>query len=136
MQDRHHEIHKEDVMKIIKSSNVKALFTKAALAGLVAGAAFMAAPQKANAQVAFGIQLGRPGYVARVPVYQQPYVETYNAGYYAAPAPYAYGFDGRRDWDRHEFEERREHEYREHEYREHEYRGGDHDRDHRDWDRR
>ena len=125
MQDTHHEIYKEDVMKIINRNNVKAIFPKAALAGLVAAAAFMAAPQKANAQVAFGIQFGHPGYVARVPVYQQPYVErpyveTYNAGYYA-PAPY--GFDRRRDWERHEFEERRKRESREF-------------RDHREWDRR
>jgi hypothetical protein len=99
-------------------ANVKALFTKAATVAIVAGAAFMAAPQKANAQVAFGIQFGRPAYrrpvyVAPAPVYVQP---SYEARYYAAPRyGFSYGYLEHRDraWDR-----RREFE-----------------RDHHDWDR-
>jgi hypothetical protein len=86
-------------------ANVKALFTKAATVALVAGAAFMAAPQKANAQVAFGIQFGRPiyrrpYYVAPAPVYVRPYA----APVYVGPG-YGYGYyhhdwDRRREWER------------------------------------
>jgi hypothetical protein len=105
-------------MKIANSfklANVKALFTKAAMIGLVAGAAFMAAPAKANAQIAVGIRFGRPiyrrpVYVAPVPIYAGP-------AYGYAPA---YGYDRRPDWDR-------DHRYD---------RGRDFDRDHSDRDHR
>ncbi len=139
------------IANMLRISDVKAHFTKAAIAGLFAGAAFMAAPQKASAQVAFGIEIGHPGYVRRVPVYQQPYVETYAANTFYAPAPYAYaGYDAdrRRDWDRHEFEEHRDFRRDDRDFRrdDRDFRHDDRDfrrddrafrrdDDHRDWDR-
>jgi hypothetical protein len=114
--------HKEDVMKIVNAltnTNVKALFTRTAMAVVVAGAALMATPTKANAQVSFRIRVGRPYYapapiyVAPRPIYVPP-VRVYAPGVYVAPG---YGFPGgyydrradfyrhhdwdrRRDWDR------------------------------------
>lgn len=100
--------------------NVKALLTRAAVAGVVAGAAFLAAPQKANAQVAFGVQFGRPVYrgpVYRGPAYRRPVyaAPVYGPRYYA-PAPvvaYGYGYSPGFGYDRHlawERHERWEHE--------------------------
>ena len=82
------------------TTNLKALLTKAAIAGLVAGAAFMAAPQQANAQVAVGLRFGhaRVGVYAPGPVYAEPY------RYYAPPpvyvAPPVYGYYGGRYYER------------------------------------
>lgn len=104
--------------------NAKAFFTRAAMVGLVAGAAFMATPAKANAQVAFGLRVGhaRVGVYAPGPVYYNPAPVYYNpAPVYAAPA-YGYGYEGYRhdrDWDR----DRRDFDRR------------DYDHDRRDFDR-
>jgi len=86
----------------LKLTNLKALFTKAAMVGLVAGAVFMAAPQKANAQIVFGVRIGhaRVGYIAPAPVYVAPAYGYYGPSYYAAPA-YGYRYD-HRGWDRHD----------------------------------
>ena len=72
--------------------------------GLVAGAAFMAAPAKANAQVAVGIRFGRPIYRRPIyvapPVYVAPVGPAYAYGYgpaYYGPRGYAYDHRG---WDR------------------------------------
>jgi hypothetical protein len=110
------------IVNALTNTNVKALFTRTAMAVFVAGAALMATPAKANAQVSFGIRVGRPHYapapiyVAPRPIYVPP-VRVYAPGVYVAPA---YGYYDRRaefyrhhDWDRHR----------------------DWDRD-RDWDRR
>ena len=100
------------IINAFKNSNLKAFVHKAALAGVIAAAAFMATPQKANAQVGIGIRFGHPGYVARVPVYQAPVYDTpvYGASTnygYVVPTPYAYGYDHGRDWDRHDWDRRR-----------------------------
>jgi hypothetical protein len=91
--------HKEDVMKLtnaITLNTVKTAVTRAAAIALVAGAAFLATPAKANAQVAVGFRAGHvrvgvgiPGPVYAVP---RPY---YPAPRYVAPAP-GYGFYGPR----------------------------------------
>jgi len=94
-------------MKIINGFNLtKAIFPKAALLGLAA-AAFMAAPQKASAQVAIGIHFGhRPVYAAPVPAYVPAYNQPYIADYGFYPqATVVYGSD-RRDWNRREFDHR------------------------------
>ena len=73
------------------TTNLKAILTKTAMVGLVAGAALMAAPQKANAQVAIGIHFGhRPVYVAPAPYYVPPVA--YGPAY-VAPAYGYYGYD-------------------------------------------
>ena len=48
----------------MKLTNVKAMFTKVAMVGLVAGAIALAAPAKADAQVVVGVGFGypHPGY--------------------------------------------------------------------------
>jgi hypothetical protein len=112
MEQRAVQLHKEDVMKIanaLRLSNVKTLFPKAALLGLVAGAAFLAAPQKANAQVAFGVRVGPARvFVAPRPIYVAPR-RYYAPPVYVAPAPvYGYGYYHRdfydRRWDHRRFE--------------------------------
>jgi len=91
--------YKEDVMKLtnaLKLTNVKTAVTRAAAVALVAGAAFLATPAKANAQVAFGFRahhvavgVGLPG-----PVYVGPR-RYYAPPVYVAPAP-VYGYYGPR----------------------------------------
>jgi hypothetical protein len=88
--------HKEDVMKLthaLKLTNVKTTVARAAAVALVAGAAFLATPAKANAQVAFGFRthhvavgVGLPG-----PVYGGP-GRYYAPPVYVAPAP-VYSFE-------------------------------------------
>jgi hypothetical protein len=63
----------------MKITNLKATVAKVFTVGLLAGAVAMAAPQKAEAQVSFGVRVGGPVYAR--PAYRP---------YYAAPAPYAY----------------------------------------------
>ncbi len=47
----------------IKTNGLKGIFTKVLLAGSMAAAVFMAAPQKAEAQrIAVGVQFGHPVY--------------------------------------------------------------------------
>ena len=114
----------------MKPTNAKGMITKAMMVGLAAGAVALAAPQKAQAQVSFGVQVGYP------PVY------TYAPGYYAYPpddyARREYYERLRRErereaWERHEAWERQQAYYRyAYGYRDHDRR--DHD-DHRDWDR-
>jgi hypothetical protein len=91
--------YKEDVMKLIKAlklTNVKTVITRAAAVALIAGAAFLATPAKANAQVAVGFRAGhvRVGVGIPGPVYvaPRPY---YRAPVYVAPAP-VYGYYGPR----------------------------------------
>lgn len=90
------------LINALKFTNLKALFTKTAMVGLVAGAAFMAAPQKANAQVAFGVHFGRPIY--RRPYYAPPvYIAPVGPAYAYGPAYYGYDhryWDRREHWDR------------------------------------
>src|ERR1700737_1737261 len=47
---------------VMKSTNVKAMVAKAMTIGLLAGAVVLAAPAKAQAQIAVGVQLGYPQY--------------------------------------------------------------------------
>jgi hypothetical protein len=65
----------------MKITSLKATVAKVFTVGLLAGAVAMAAPQKADAQVRFGVRIGGPVYVG--PAYR-PYG-------YVAPAPYVYG---------------------------------------------
>ena len=62
----------------MKITNLKAAVAKVFTVGLLAGAVAMAAPAKAEAQVAFGVHIGGP--VVYGPVYRRPYVAPY--GYY------------------------------------------------------
>jgi hypothetical protein len=106
-------MQKEDVMKLtnaLKLNTVKTLTTKAAMVAVLAGAAFLATPTKANAQVAFGVRVGHVGvgYVAPRRYYVAPYERVYAPPVYVAPAP-VYGYygprviyDRRHDWDRHD----------------------------------
>jgi hypothetical protein len=98
---------------VLNFSNAKALITKAAMVGLVAGAALLAAPTKANAQVAFGLRIGhaRVGVYGPGPAYYNPGPVYYGPRpVYVAPA-YGYGYYGapgyRRDWDRRDWDRRR-----------------------------
>jgi len=71
----------------MKITNLKATVGKVFTVGLLAGAVAMAAPQKAEAQVRFGVRFGGPVYVGHP---YRPYV-------YAAPVPYGYyGYGPRR----------------------------------------
>ena len=86
-----------------KLANIRGFVTRAALTGLVAVAAFLAAPGKASAQVAFGVQFGRL-------VYRRPFPAPAPVfgGYYHGPVyayrggfnPYAY--ERRLRWERRE----------------------------------
>jgi len=76
----HLYVAQEVVMKTnsIKTNGLKGIFTKVILAGTLAGAVLMAAPQKAQAQqFAVGVQFGHPVY--RGPVYGP----VYDRGFYA-----------------------------------------------------
>ena len=88
----------------------KGILAKVATVGLLAGAVAMAAPQKAEAQVRFGVRIGGPVYVG--PRYVAPPVYGYYGpqyyghpyyGYYHHPYGYYgrgyYGHEGyRRGW--------------------------------------
>jgi len=63
------ESYEEEVMK---STNVKAMVAKMFTVGLLAAAVVMAAPTKAEAQVAVGVRIGHGPYFA--PAYRRPYV--------------------------------------------------------------
>ena len=94
------ESNEEEVMKI---TNVKAMVAKVFTVGLFAAAVVMAAPTKAEAQVAVGVRIGHGGYYA--PAYRRPYVveaaPVYGPAYYG-PAYYGqrYDYDRREGWDR------------------------------------
>ena len=82
----------------MKITNVKAMVAKMFTVGLLAAAVVMAAPAKAEAQVAVGVRIGPAPYYG--PVYRRPIV--------VAPAPvvgfYGPAFYGPRyGWDRREF---------------------------------
>ncbi len=66
----------------MKISSLKATVAKVFTVGLLAGAVAMAAPQKADAQVSFGVRVGGP-------VYGRPAYRPYP---YVAPVPYGYGY--------------------------------------------
>ncbi len=90
----------------MQMANVKAMVAKMFTVGLLAGAVAIAAPQKAQAQVAFGLRVG-PVVVHGGPVYPAP---VYGYGY-AAPAYGYYGHEGYArpyGWDRREAFDRRE----------------------------
>jgi hypothetical protein len=71
----------------MKISNLKATVAKVFTVGLLAGAVAMAAPQKADAQVSFGVRVGAPVYGR--PAYR-PYVAPAPYGYYGHYAPPRY----------------------------------------------
>jgi hypothetical protein len=63
------DVVQEDVMKTnsIQGFSVKGILTKVVVAGALAGAVLIAAPQKAEAQgFRIGVQIGHPGYYAPV----------------------------------------------------------------------
>ena len=80
----------------LKLNNVKTALTRAAAVALVAGAAFLATPAKANAQVAVGFRAGHVAVGVGIPgrVYAAP-APYYAAPVYVAPAP-VYGYYGPR----------------------------------------
>ena len=96
----------------MKITNVKAMVAKMFTVGLLAAAVVLAAPTKAEAQVAVGVRIGHGPYFA--PAYRRPYfVEPAPVVGFYGPAYYGprYDFDRRRDWDRREdfrHEDRRE----------------------------
>jgi hypothetical protein len=85
----------------MKITNVKAMVAKMFTVGLLAGAVVIAAPNKAQAQVSFGVRVG--------PVYG--FRPAYVAPRYVAPSPIFYGpgfgYD-RAAWFRHQEWERHE----------------------------
>jgi hypothetical protein len=108
------------ITNVLNLANAKALLTRAAMVGLVAGAAFMATPAKANAQVALGLRIGhaRVGVYAPGPAYYNPAPVYYNPGpVYVAPA-YGYAYGYRPDYNR----------YRDHRDFDHDRRDGYRDR--------
>ncbi len=94
------ESYEEEVMK---STNVKAMVAKMFTVGLLAAAVVMAAPSKAEAQVAVGVRIGHGPYFA--PAYRRPYVvePAPVVGFYG-PAYYGprYGWDRRAEFYRHD----------------------------------
>ena len=80
----------------LKRNNLKTIITRAATVALVAGAAFLATPAKANAQAVFGFRAGHVGVRVGIPgpvyVAPRPY---YAPPVYVAPAP-VYGYYGPR----------------------------------------
>ena len=86
----------------MKITNVKAMVAKVFTVGLLAAAVVMAAPTKAEAQVAVGVRIGHGGYYA--PVYRRPYVVEPAPVYgYYGPAYYGPRYDYDRRWDRREY---------------------------------
>ena len=99
------------ISNVLHLADAKTLITRAAMVGLVAGAAFLATPAKANAQVALGLRIGhaRVGVYAPGPAYYNPGSAYYNPApvyynpgpVYVAPAPvYGYGYRHDHDWAR------------------------------------
>ena len=92
-------------MKITKT------ITKWMTGAALAGALLFAAPHKADAQVSFGIRVGRPyygGYYGYRPYYGGYYARpypVYGPGYYAPPYGY-YSPYYRHEWREHEWRER------------------------------
>jgi len=87
----------------MKITNVKAMVAKMFTVGLLAAAVVMAAPAKAEAQVAVGVRIGHGPYFA--PAYRRLYfVEPAPVVGFYGPAYYGprYGFDHRYGWDRRE----------------------------------
>jgi hypothetical protein len=84
------------LINALKLNNVKTAVTRAAAIALVAGAAFLATPAKANAQVAVGFRAGHVGIGVgiRGSVYVAPR-RYYAPPVYVAPAP-VYGYYGPR----------------------------------------
>ncbi len=86
----------------LKLTHIKSAVARAAVVTLVAGAALLATPTKANAQVAVGFRVGHVAVGVGIPgpvyVAPRPY---YPAPVYVAPAP-VYGYYGPRVvYDRH-----------------------------------
>lgn len=81
----------------MKITNVKAMVAKGLTVGLLAAAVVMAAPAKAEAQVAVGVRFGhvygphRPVFLAPAPVYGG----FYGRGYYGHPYVEHHEFYGR-----------------------------------------
>jgi hypothetical protein len=88
----------------MKITNVKSMVAKLFTVGLLAGAFAIAAPTKAEAQVAVGVRVGPAvGYYG--PVYHRPYVvapRPIYAGFYG-PAFYGRPYYGRPYWDHRRF---------------------------------
>ena len=74
---------------------LKANMVKLLTAGALAGVALVATPQHAQAQVRFGIRIGRPApvYVAPVPYDGPAFGPAYGAGFYGPRRVYV-----RHDW--------------------------------------
>jgi hypothetical protein len=83
----------------MKLTNVKAMVAKVFTVGLLAGAVALAAPAKAEAQVAVGVRIGAPpvyGPVYHRPVYVAPPAVGFYGGYYGHPYyGRPYGWDHR-----------------------------------------
>lgn len=93
----------------MKITNGNAMVAKMFTVGLLAAAVVMAAPAKAEAQVAIGVHIGQGPYYA--PAYRRPYyVEPAPVVGFYGPAYYGprYDFDRREGWERHEAWDRRE----------------------------
>ncbi len=95
----------------MKITNVKAMFAKVFTVGLLAGAFAIAAPTKADAQVAFGVRVGPVAVYHRPPVYPPAYVGPaygygygygygYRPGFYGRPYGFDHRFYGRPGWRR------------------------------------
>ena len=86
----------------MKISNLKATVAKVFTVGLLGAAVAIAAPSKADAQVAFGVHFGHGPVYARGyygPEYRRPYVAPYGYyGYGYAPRPYYYDRGHRGYW--------------------------------------
>ncbi len=118
----------------MKLTNVKAMVAKSLTVGLLAGAFVLAAPAKADAQIAIGVQFGAPVYDGYNDYYARQRYEQYRRQQ-AFEAQQAYA--RQQAWAQHEAWERREAWEREHDYRRDGYAYGYRDRhdDHRDRDR-
>ncbi len=88
--------------------NFKTTALKLATLGTLAAAFIVASPAKADAQVSFGIRVGRPvvyPYAHARPYYAPP---AYGYGYYGRPY---YGYDRHEAYIRHEERERYDHRF-------------------------
>ena len=98
------------VLAKLTSGKVKVLSTLGGLA--IAGVAMTVVAPAAKAQVAFGIEVGRPGYYAPTP--QPVYVNPEAYGYaYGSPR----GYDARAYWEHRRYEDFRAREWRERDFR-------------------
>lgn len=115
----------------MKLTNVKSLVTKSLTVGLLAGAFVLAAPAKANAQVAIGVQFGAPVYDGYNDYYARQRWEQYRRQQaYEAQQEYArqQAWAQHEAWERHEAIERREAWERQQAYGNYGYAYGDRDR--------